>query len=112
MSSRSVVLCGVPTEHCTGSKYTTDQKLPPKAHGNHEEAFRCMRRYLIRQGWTQAGSSRDFRPPPNEDGSSGGPIRILTKKSRYGARLRLGKLGERFMPEPRDQGNRGVIVRT
>jgi hypothetical protein len=105
MSRRSVVLCGVPTEYCTGSKYTTDQNLPSKAHGDSEEAFRCMRHYLISQGYEPVGS-RDFRP------LDGGPIRILTKKSHYGSRLRLGKLGERFMPESRDQGNRGVIIKT
>jgi len=110
MSRGHIILCGVPEGSCTGSKYTTDQKLPAKGHSTHEEAFRCMRRYLTSTGWTQDGlSSREFRPP---EGVNGGYVRILTKKTRYGARLRWGKLGERFMPEGREQGNRGVIIKT
>ncbi len=105
MSRRFVVLCGVPTEFCVGSKYTTDQRLPPKAHGSHDEAFRCCRRYLVGQGWTPIGP-RELSSP------DGGPVRVLTKKTRFGERLRLGKLGERFMPEDRIAGNRGVIIKT
>ena len=103
MSRKAVVLCGVPTEHCSGGKYTTDQKLSPKCHGTHLEAFNCMRKYLLRTGYTQIGP-REFQPP------GGGPIRVLTKKSRFGARLRSGKLGERFMPEDREAGNQGVVI--
>jgi len=47
---------------------------------------------------------RCFRPP------DGGPIRMLTKKSRFGASLRLGKLGERWMPKSR--GRSGVVIST
>ena len=102
MSQRAVVLCGVPTEHCIGARYVTDQQLPPKCHASHSAAFNCMKRYLVSvMGYEQIGS-RDFRPP------DGGPIRILTKRSKYGARLRTGKMQERFMPEDREAGNRGV----
>lgn len=104
MSRKSVVLCGVPNAFCCGSKYTTDQMLPPKCHGSHIEAFRCMKRYLCNHlGYEQIGS-REFRPV------NGGPVRVLTKKTRFGARLRAGKLGERFMPEDRVAGNRGTII--
>lgn len=105
MSQKSVVLCGVPTESCSGGRLVTDQRLPKKCHGNHSEAFECMVRYLLGERYERIGP-REFRPP------DGGPIRVLAKRTRYGARLRTGKLGERFMPEDRDAGNRGVVIRT
>lgn len=92
------VLCGVPNTDCTGSAYITQQQIPPKAHGSRGEAFRCMTRYLMSQGYERIGQ-REFRPP------NGGCILVLTKKSRFGGRLRTGKRAEggtstsRFMPD-------------
>jgi hypothetical protein len=58
-----------------------------RSHTTPEEAFYCYRGWLKRQGYTQIEGSRMMRPP------DGGPIEILTKKSRYGTRLRSGKEG-------------------
>jgi hypothetical protein len=100
MSRRYMVLCGVPAQYCNGSKLKTDQSLPEKCHGSSEEAFKCMRRYLIKTLHFKPVGSREFAPP------DGGRIRVLTKKCRYGGRVRTGKMGERFQPE---QG-RGLVV--
>jgi len=101
------VMCGVPTEHCTGARIASNaflRNFGPKAHNSHEEAYKCYRRYLIRvMGYEDIGS-RTFRPP------DGGPLRVLTKKSRFGARLRYGKLGERWMPE--EKGRSGAVIGT
>ncbi len=104
MARKYRVLCGVPEEHCIGGALSTDQRLgTAKCHGGHSDAYRCYARYLIRvKGFTWLGG-RDYRPP------DGGPIRILTKKIRFGSRLTTGKF-DRFMPEKREAGNRGVII--
>ena len=92
------ILCGVPVASCGGTGYVTKQQISPKAHGSRDEAFRCMRRHLIAQGYVPIGP-REFRPP------DGGCILVLTKKSRFGGRLRTGKRAEggtttsRFMPD-------------
>jgi len=105
-----VVLCGTPQEHCSGGKVPTNafmRQTHPKAHSSHSEAYRCHRRWLVDVlGYTDIGS-RTFRPPP---GVNGGYLKVLTKKSRFGARMRLGKLGERWMPK--DRGRSGVVVKT
>lgn len=98
MSKKFVIVCNTPKEYCTGSSYITDQHIHPKAHGSRAEAFRCHARYLKKvEGYTQIGS-REFRP------NDGGPVLVMSKKSRYGSRLRRGK-GEsgrveasRYMP--------------
>ena len=109
MSTKYRVLCGVPALQCTGGSYITDQALSDKAHSSRLEAFKCMRKYLTKQGFTQIGP-REFRPP------DGGPIRVLTKKSRYGGLLRQGKSGEegrmggsRFMPDMPKRRTQGTI---
>ena len=105
MSRQYRVMCGTPKEHCNGSRLVTDQTFQSnKCHRSHEEAFRCHARYLVRVlGYTQIGS-RDFQAP------NGGPVRVLSKKIRFGSKLRLGKEGSRFMPEDREAGNRGTII--
>jgi hypothetical protein len=100
MSRRYVVLCGVPSIHCSGGKLRTDQSLTEKCHGSSEEAFKCMRRYLLNVLHYKAVGNREFAPP------NGGRVRVLTKKCRYGGRLRTGKAGERYQPEE----GRGLIV--
>lgn len=108
MSRRYKILCGVPDYHCQGGILSTDQQLgTKKAHGSHEDAFRCYARYLVKVlGFTRVGA-REFQNPNN------GPIRVLTKKSRFGTRLMAGKGGDkgsRYMPRLEEAGNRGVIV--
>ena len=98
MSRKFAVLCGVPEDKCTGGSFNSKQALGTvKAHGSHEQAFKCMVRYLLDQGYERI-ATRDFRPP------DGGPIRMLTRKSRFGARLRRGKEGTRLMPAVRTRG--------
>ncbi len=99
MSTGYKVLCGVPEPSCTGGRYITEQQLSKKAHTTHEEAFKCMVRYLMNKGYTRLGS-RMFSAP------DGGPIEVLTKRSRFGARLRSGKEQQRYMPK----FGHGVIV--
>lgn len=72
-----------------------------REHGSPIEAFRCHRDYLISQGY-QRVDSRAFQPPPGPDGEPQ-PIRVLTKRSRFGARMRPGK-GQRHMPSVRTGG--------
>jgi hypothetical protein len=92
--SKSAYLCGVPPEKCCGSlckanKWITAQVK--KSHGSSQAAFECMKNYLVKQGFTKIGS-REFSP------ADGGPVRVLTKKCRYGARLRQGKEKGRVRP--------------
>lgn len=105
MNKQVRVLCGVPEEHCCGGHLHTDQHFhTKKAHSSRDDAFRCMTRYLTTVlGYRKVGA-RELAPP------DGGPIRILPKKSKYGGLLVRGKLGERYMPEVRRAGNRGVII--
>lgn len=92
MSRRIKILCGSPDHHCTGAPFVTDQQLRSrKAHATSEEAFRCYAHHLLLDGYTQIGS-REFKPP------GGGPVRLLTKKSRFGGNLRGGK-ESRYQPE-------------
>jgi len=103
-------LCGVPREHCRGALVTAPHKAGMKVHGSSTEAFNCMTKYLLKQGYTRVGG-REFRPP------NGGPIRVLTKKSRFGGALRRGKnlagtQGTRvaFMGGRHAGGTGGVVV--
>ena len=85
-------LCGVPHEHCEGSFTSASNGLRKshKMHGSPEQAFKCYAKWLLKQGYTQIGP-REFAAP------NGGPIMVLTKKSKFGQRCRGGK-EERFMP--------------
>ena len=100
MASKRWYVCGVPRDICTGgtiarasARITKDG--PNKAHGSPLEAFRCKKRHLLLQGYEAVGQ-REFRKP-------GGGIVVLTKKSRFGARLRSGKEGRAM-----DGANRGM----
>lgn len=93
----AVYACGVEVELCTGSVgkgfnhsiINSTSKI--RVHASPEGAFNCKKNSLLRKGYTMLGT-REFRPP------DGGPILILTKPSRFGARLRMGKEGSRNMP--------------
>lgn len=90
-------LCGTPGEKCTGPLAKLSNSLKAKGyhdHGSPSEAFNCHRRYLISEGYELTGS-RELRAP---DGSG---IRVLTKKIRFGAKMRPGKEGQRNMPNVR-----------
>lgn len=83
--------CGVPQEYCIGglAQVSSGLKKSGKTHGSPKEAFGCYAKWLLRQGYKQVG--------PREFCKDDGPILVLTKKSRFGARLRGGK-GDRQMP--------------
>lgn len=85
-------LCGTPKDSCEGSKINVSHGLGlmSKGHMSPVDAFNCYKRYLLKIGYQQVGP-REFAAPNN------GPITVLTKKSRYGGRLRSGKEGTRFM---------------
>src|SRR6478735_8356039 len=93
-------LCGTLAEYCTGSLTPLNhglEKLSLKSHSSSEESFKCAKRALLAQGYTQI-DSRAFQPP------DGGPIRVLTKKARFGGKMRNGKEGTRNMPHKRGGG--------
>jgi len=96
------VTCGVPKEHCSGAKLQSDMQLPDKYHVDRDQAFKCMRRYLIKiLGYTAIG--------PREFYKEGHPVLVLTKKIRYGGELRRGKSSgevkvKRLMPKLRTRG--------
>ncbi len=101
MSRRNRWLCQTPPHLCRGSKTVIAPALAGRpSHASPEEAFRCYVAYLLSQGYKRAGS-REFAPPDD------GPVLVLTKKSRYGARLRAGKEGRVMPGEP---FNDGVII--
>lgn len=101
-------LCPTPKQQCTGKvgNYSASlDKQGIKKHGSPKEAMDCYVRYLTQTLGYERLSSREFRPP------DGGPILVLTKESRFGARLRSGKAGEgsgmsnsRGMPTVRHSG--------
>jgi hypothetical protein len=82
----SVWACGVPPSDCSGGSGKLSCFITGKAktHVTSEEAFACRKRFLQRRGFEQIGP-REFR-----DVKAGG-ILILTKRSRFGCRLRPGK---------------------
>ncbi len=100
--ARRKYLCGVPWEECTGSIVkmqnmwasgaASARRGTARVHDSREEAFVCHRNHLLRQGFVQIGP-RDFQAPNN------GPVRVLTKKSTFGAELRWGKERSRWMTD-------------
>lgn len=96
-------LCGTPQEHCIGSAFGTSARLGGKRsykmHPDSPEAFKCYRRYLIKELHYEPIGSRELKAP-------NGPVLVLAKQSRFGAELRRGKEGGRAQPR---HGLRGVI---
>lgn len=79
-------LCGVPGDSCTGTLLTVN-KDGQRMHATPQEAFACFKMYLIRRGYKQVGA-REFAAPES------GQITLLTRPSKFGTPLRLGKQGE------------------
>lgn len=95
-----IYLCGTPTEYCAGALAQLSNSLKAKGLKSHQtstEAFNCFKKSLLARGYIQI-DSRAFQPP------EGGPIHVMTKKSRFGARMRPGKEGIRNMPNKRHGG--------
>lgn len=101
--------CGTPKEYCSGGVTTVNAGMRGgnvmKAHLDPTQAFKCHAKYLVKVGYIQL-SPREFRAP---DGSG---IKVLTKQSRFGAKLRNGKEGTRNMPHVRGHraGARGGVI--
>ena len=90
-------LCGVPEHKCLGSRTMVNALLATdgqsrKTHSLSEDAFHCMVNHLLVDlGYTQIGP-REFVRGADE------PILVLAKPSRFGAKLRRGKKGQRTQP--------------
>lgn len=100
--TKKMYACGTPDNDCTTTKIGASSGLKKSicAHGSPQKAFACHARHLLRQGFKQLGQ-REFEDPKT------GYIRVLTKKSRFGSRLRGGKEG-RHMPSTEATG--GVVM--
>ena len=88
-------MCGVDPEKCVGSKdqlSTGMKNYRGKVHSTRDEAFSCMVQSLLAQGYIPLGK-REFEHPETH------VVRVLTKRCRYGARLREGKEKSRRMPD-------------
>ncbi len=101
-------MCGTPKDKCIGSPESVNAALagPRKLHVSSQAAFDCHKKYLMSLGYTQVNDSRALSPP------DGGEVRILTKPSRFGARLRNGKEGTRNMSNTKIKGggSRGGLI--
>lgn len=99
--------CGV-HEDCTGERGALSSGLQGagiRLHDSPESAFACMKASLLRQGYTQL-DGRAFSPPDS------GEVRILTRPSKFGARLQGGK-GRRWMSNAKARGRKargGIVV--
>ena len=91
MSRQQMYVCGTPEKDCTGSFVKGSKGMrATKAHATPEDAYRCYAASLKRAGYEERPNREFYKP--------GEAVMVLTKKSRFGAVLRLGKEG-RFMPE-------------
>ena len=91
-------LCGTPLDDCTGATGRLSKSISQgtKRHSSSDEAFKCYKRHLLKQGYIQRGS-REFENPTTHY------ITVLTKKSKFGARLR-GRKGTNYGPGDRMGG--------
>ncbi len=108
-------LCGTPKQYCSGAQSPLNAGMrgasSGKTHLSPEGAFSCHKKYLVVVlGFTPGDDTRSLFPPA--DGSQGTEVRILTKATRFGARLRNGKEGTRNMPHVRGHhaGSRGGCI--
>lgn len=95
-------MCGVPYADCCGSTSMMPKSISQggkKVHNTTQEAYRCMRRYLIKQGYEEIGRG-EFRKP-------GEPVKLLSKQSKFGTPLRKGK-----SPQDGKGGNRYTLKYT
>ena len=76
-------ICGTPAGACTGTLSTVD-KEGIGTHATPQEAFACHRQHLVAAGFVPVGP-RELVDPAD------GYVRVLTKKIRFGARVRRGK---------------------
>ena len=92
--SANKFLCPTPREECTGKTVSMNnffcQSKNAKVHASPQAAFTCYCHYLDKTGHERL-SVREYRRP------NGGGILLLTKQSRFGTKVRLGKEGNRYM---------------
>lgn len=107
LAGKYTYVCGSPRELCTGAPTEVSNGLKlshvGRSHNSPEAAFQCYRASLVARGGV-LNDSRGVSMPVAPD-SSERTVHVLTKPSRFGARLRPGK-GDRQMPHRRG----GVIV--
>lgn len=91
--SANKFLCPTPQGQCTGKLVSMNNFFNmtknAKVHASPQAAFECYCRHLEKTGHERV-STREYRQP-------GGGILLLTKQSRFGTKVRLGKEGNRFM---------------
>jgi hypothetical protein len=93
--SMNKFLCPTPREHCTGKLvsmnnfFTHHKPQNAKVHGTPQSAFECYCHYLEMTGHVRL-SQREYRQPQ-------GGILLLTRQTRFGTKVRLGKEGTRYM---------------
>lgn len=109
--------CGTPREHCSGAITTVNAGMRGstaiKAHMESQQAFACHKNWLVSVlGYLSTDDARTLKPGPNTPPERGDECVVLTKQSRFGARLRNGKEGTRNMPHVRGHraGARGGII--
>jgi hypothetical protein len=98
-------LCGVPESSCQGSRTAilgvSGWKGSNRTHTSSTDAFKCYQRWRISEGDTPVGNRELL--------TKSGSVLVLTKKSRFGGKLRKGKEGKRQMPIFR---HGGIIIST
>lgn len=82
-------LCGVPKEHCTGSRGILSRSVDNlKSHTTHKQAAACAIKNYERQGYIRTGQMTLASP-------NNGPTIMLGRLGQFGGELRPGKKGGR-----------------
>lgn len=81
--------CGVPVANCDGGSLLSARlRGQVKYHGSPRDARNCYIRHKLENGYTRFDAGTLEAPD--------GRLLILTKESRFGARLRAGKAGRKM----------------
>lgn len=102
-------ICSTPQANCVGSLCAVTQGTGrmQKLHDSPQQAFKCYKNYLIKQGYVQVGS-KEFQ-------KDGGPVLVLTRPGKYGGVFRKGKSGDssgsknRVTPKNKNGTTSGMI---
>ncbi len=86
--TKKMYFCGTPPNKCCGSlaRLSHGMKMGSKVHVTAEDAWRCTAAHLVSEGYIPRRNNV-FEDPKT------GYLRMLGKKSKFGARLRGGKEG-------------------
>ena len=99
------VKCGTPKDTCVGRRIDASAGLgkSTKVHLTHLEAYRCYTRYLRDIGYSPVGGHAFKRGDE--------PILVVTRQSKYGARLRTGGVDKSRRAIPRGRpGMSGLVI--